>query len=278
MFRVVLAGMIIAALLGTAAWADIVHLKGGGRLEGLAEVQGDVVKITGSYGTTSVPLSSIDFIEKNGTALEEYNSLASAAGPRDLQKHRKLAEFCRRNRLSAQERYHLLLVLRFRPDDLDARSRLGFVRHRGQWLAKSEEMYDRGMTRFRGEWTTPADKEATLKQEQERRRELAEKRRREREEKLARLRAERLAQARRERERERAHADVLGINYVDRDNYYRQRYYSPYHGGYSITSPYSWGNHYSPYYNTGWVWYRRWTGSGLSAEYKSRSWRVSWGR
>jgi hypothetical protein len=162
-FRAAITGAVFAAALMTAAWADIVHLRGGGRLEGEVEVQGDTVTVTSRYGSTSVPLSAVDFVEKTATVLEEYKSLTSKAAQHDLQAQRNLANFCRKNSLAAKERYHLLLILRLRPGDIEARSRLGYVRHRGRWVTRADEMYDRGLTRFRGEWVTPVAKEAVLK-------------------------------------------------------------------------------------------------------------------
>ena len=279
LLRTVLTGAVLSAALMTAAWADIVHLRGGGRLEGVVEAQGDALVVTNRYGSTSVALSAVRFVEKTASVLDEYRKLASKAAPENLQAQRRMAKFCRDNHLTARERRHLLLVLRLRPDDIQARSRLGFVMHRGQWLTKSEEMYDRGLTRFRGEWMTHGAKEAALDNERERRRELAAKRRSERDERLARLKAKRLAEAQKARERERASAGVLGIGYVD-DSYYRGPAYRPYYRGYSVTAPRYGGGYYYPYshWGSGWTWYRRWTGAGLSVEYKSRDWRVKWGR
>jgi hypothetical protein len=278
LFRVFVTGAILTAVLAAAAWADIVHLRSGGRLEGVVSVEGDAITVTNKYGSTSVPLSAVDFVEKTPNLLEKYVALAALAPAGDLESQRKLTEFCRKNHLASAERYHLLLILRLRPGDIKARSRLGYVKHRGRWVTKSDEMYDRGLTRFRGGWVTPDAKQAVLAEERERRRELAAKRRKERQERLAMLRAKRLFEAQKEREKKRQSAGYLGIGYVDQKYQYPPSYY-PRYGGCSITSPY-YGGCYSPYPygSTGWTWYRRWTGVGLSGDYRSGSWRVTWGR
>lgn len=264
------------ALAGvTAAWADIVHLRGGGRIEGVVRVEGDIVTVANRYGSTSVPVASVERVEKSETALSRYNRLASGAAAGDLKAQRELVKFCREHGLTSRERYHLLLVLRLRPGDIEARSALGYVQRGGAWLTKSEEMHGRGLIQFRGKWMSPGAKEAVRSRERERKRELAAKRREEREERAASVRARRLAQR---RERRREGQGYLGITYVD-ERYYNRRYYRHWHhpGRYSITSPY-YGGYYYPYerYTGGWSWYRRWTGAGLSVNYRSRNWRVRW--
>jgi hypothetical protein len=278
-FRVVLCSVILAGLLAGGARADIVHLRSGGRIEGVVEVRGDSVTVTNRFGSTTVPLSSVDFVEKTETALDKYEALNQRAATDDLNAQRELARFCRENFLTSRERYHLLLILRLRPDDTEARSRLGFVQYRGEWVTKSEEMYDRGLIRFRGDWVTHEAKQDVLAQEREHRRELAAKRREEREQRMAELRAKRLAEERRNEEKERRSGEVLGIGYVD-DYNYRSRAYYPYPPRYSLTAPCYGGWYYHPYseWQNSWGWYRRWTGVGLSGEYRSRDWRVRWGR
>lgn len=278
--RVMLIIAVFAAVVATAAWADVVHLKSGGRLEGVVKVEGDTLTITNRFGSTSVPVSAVELVEKAPTILEKYEKLASKADANNVAAQRRLAEFCRENHLRARERYHLLLILRLRPDNIEARSRLGFVMHKGKWHTKADEMFDRGLTRFRGQWVTPEAKQATLAAERERRRELAAKRRREREERLAMLRAKKLARARKARQYEpgRTPVGVMGIQYRDqyRDPYDPYGYYG-YGGRYSLTSPYYGGYCPNPYWNSNWGWYRRWTGVGLSGEYRSRDWRIRWG-
>lgn len=276
--RVMLILGVFAVVVATAAWADVVHLKSGGRLEGVVKVEGDTLTVTNRFGSTSVPVSAVELVEKAPTVLDKYAKLAAKAGANDLASQRLLAKFCGENHLRKKERYHLLLVLRLRPDDIEARSRLGFVMHKGKWQTKADEMFDRGMTRFRGEWVTPEARQATLAAERERRRELTAKRRKEREERLAMLRAKKLARARKARAYEpgRAPTGVMGIQYRDQ---YRNPYdpYGYYGYGGSITAPYYGGYYPNPYWNSNWGWYRRWTGVGLSGEYRSRNWRISWG-
>jgi hypothetical protein len=277
MLRAVLAGVIAAAVLAGAAQADVVHLKSGERLHGTVETKGDVLVVTNRYGSTAVPVSSVKLIEETPSILAEYGQAARGASPADIGAQRRLADFCREKGMTSEERYHLLLVLRLRPGDMEARSRLGYVRHRGEWVTKSEEMYDRGLVKFRGEWVTPAAKEAILLEEEKSKEEQLARKRKEREERLAALREKRLTQQRQAR-RERESPGCLGLTYAS-DPYYRSDYYGyPYGYGYSITAPYYGGYPYYGRLPQEWVWYRRWTGHGLSGSYKSGGWRVTWGR
>jgi hypothetical protein len=259
-----------------------VHLHSGERLHGTVETKGDVLVVTNKYGSTTVPVSNVKLIEETPSVMAGYEKAASEASTSDIETQRRLAGFCRDKGMISEERYHLLLVLRLRPGDLEARSRLGYVQHRGEWVTKSEEMYDRGLVRFRGDWVRPAEKETILQEEEKRRQEELAEKRRKREERLAALREKRLAQ-RKQAQRERESTGYLGLTYVSEPYYRRSDYYYGYpYGyryGYSVTSPYYGG--YPYYYRRlprEWVWYRRWTGHGLSGSYKSGSWRVTWGR
>lgn len=277
----------IAVVAVSAAWADIVHLRGGGRIEGAVKVEGDKIIVASRYGHTTLASSDVEHIEKSDTALDKYNKLAANAAAGDLKAQRELANFCREHKLASRQRYHLLLILRLRPDDIEARSALGYVRRGKGWLTRSREMYERGLVRFRGKWVTPGAKEAVRSREREKKLELAAKRRREREERAAKVRANRLARRQREQQ-PRESQGYLGISYVDDSssrpnysNYYRSRYNYG-RGRHSITSPYygrHHGGYYYPYdrYTGGWTWYRRWTGAGLPVNYRSRNWRVRWG-
>ncbi len=58
----VLWGAALACVAAVAA-ADVVHLKSGGRVEGVVREQGDVVEVTGAAGTVKIPRAQIDRIE-----------------------------------------------------------------------------------------------------------------------------------------------------------------------------------------------------------------------
>ncbi len=279
MLRAVLVS-IIAALLAGSALADVVHLKTGERLHGMVERKGNALVVTNRYGSTTVSASNVKLIEETPGILAGYEKAASEASAFDIESQRRLANLCREKGLTSRERYHLLLVLRLRPDDVEARSRLGYVRHGEQWVTKSEEMYDRGLVKFRGDWVKPAEKEAILQEEEKRKQEELAEKRRKREERLAALREKRLAQ-RRQAQRERESAGYLGLTYASDPYYRRSDYYGYPYGygyGYSVTSPYYGGYPYYGRLPREWVWYRRWTGHGLSGSYKSGGWRVTWGR
>ncbi len=275
-FRAVLVCLAAALSLTGVAWGDIVHLRDGGRLVGEVEAKGNTLTVTNKYGSSSVPLSAVRLIEKAPTVLGEYQKLASGAGPQDVGAQKKVADFCRKHQLASRERYHLLRVLRLRPDDLQARSRLGYIMSSGVWLTKSEEMKNRGLTRFRGKWVTPDEKQAVAEQEHREKLELAAKRRREREERLAMLKSKRLAQAEREREASRERQGHIGITSTSR----RDRDSTGYSGYYrrSLLYPYGYPYYYNPYYR-----YYRYHGSGTRhyrsgyyIEYRSGNWVIRW--
>lgn len=122
-------------------------------------------------------MSLEDWIEKqNGNqALRQYTNLRDRATD-SLQGHRRLAEFCVQNRLTAQARMHFAQVLRFDPNDSVARNYLGhtllgpiwispaqwkMVKSRQESLRESIQKYQRTLTRI--ERGLKSDNQATFK-------------------------------------------------------------------------------------------------------------------
>jgi hypothetical protein len=249
----------------TVARGDIVHLKSGGRLEGEVEIRGDTLIVRNKYGSTEVPVNTVRMVEESTTVLEKYRELSAEVGDENIDGQRRLADFCRENSMPEKEKYHLLQVLRLRPDDVPARSRLGQVQIGGRWMTKSDEMYARGLTRFRGEWVSPQDKQEMLSEERKRRRELAAARKAQRDRRLAEIRARSLAQARRERAQRRASEGALGISYVD-PSFYNPYDRSNYYDYYRVYYP-SYRRVYYPYNETYWEWYKSLPGRRVIIEY-----------
>jgi hypothetical protein len=67
----------------------------------------------------------------------QYEKIREGHGD-DLAGHLELANWCSKRALNEQERAHLSQVLRFDPNHLEARGRLGFLRIDGEWMHRDE--------------------------------------------------------------------------------------------------------------------------------------------
>jgi ribosomal protein L32 len=184
------------------ATADIVHLKSGGRVEGLATPVGEEeVVVETLAGETKLKASAVDRIDIDHEApIEVYRALEAAAAKKsepgfylDLAawalEHRA-TRFVEPNVVTAvafiageggaklaldlADRFekrlgHHLQPLWQRLLQLDAgseraRRALGYRLHAGRWLTEEEFQASQGNVRFEGEWMTPARRDLIEKQ------------------------------------------------------------------------------------------------------------------
>jgi len=192
---------ILALVVCSAASADIVRLKNGGRVEGIARTVGDKVIVETFAGETTIALSDVDSIDdKHVSKLEEYyaraRELDAAKDPAELV---KLAGWARRegggrfvkglvdravelSRASAEVAKVVELGTLARdaglgPDarpiweralSLDgscepARRELGFKLHDGKWLTEDEWQVAQGNVKFEGKWIAATERDLILK-------------------------------------------------------------------------------------------------------------------
>jgi len=137
------------------ALADVVHLVDGGQLSGAARIVGQEVAVTTSLGEVRVARSEVARIEKADTALDTYAARRATLGVEDVEEHRGLARWAEAHELSAQAAEQWRAVLRVRPDDPEARARLGYVRYEGRWLTEAEHQRALGRVRYAGAWVEP---------------------------------------------------------------------------------------------------------------------------
>ncbi|MEC8336738.1 MAG: hypothetical protein VXZ84_01195 [Planctomycetota bacterium] len=76
----------------------------------------------------------------------------------------ELAEWCRKNRLKQEQKYHLNQVLEIDPDHAEARGLLGYSLVEGTWMTREEKMKSRGYVRDGGRWVLPQEKQLREKQ------------------------------------------------------------------------------------------------------------------
>jgi len=161
--------ILVFALAAAPAFADDVHLKGGGRVTGeIVEQTDEFVTVDIGGGTLTVRASSVVGIEKSMSPMQEYRLRAAEVAPGDAEAWRELARWARGNALQSQvdDAYsHLLEIL---PEDEEANRALGLVRLDGRWVSEEESYRSRGYVEFEGEWMTPGEQRAILADRQAR--------------------------------------------------------------------------------------------------------------
>jgi hypothetical protein len=138
--------------------ADVVLLKGGGRLSGrITEQTADKVLVDVGDGILGVSMDRVEKIEKGPTPLDDFDGRAAKVGPKDVNGWRDLALWASSKGLLNQSRAAYQRVLAIAPDDPEARRALGFVQVDGRWLTEEDSYRARGFVKVDGEWMTPAE-------------------------------------------------------------------------------------------------------------------------
>ena len=173
------------ALATFAARADKVYLKGGGQLSGRIVSQTDKkVEVDVGAGRIAVPAANVMRIEKGRSPLQEYEERDSQVAAADADGWVALGQWAEAKGLSSQAREAYHRALAASPLDPRANEALGNVLVDGRWVSEDESYRARGYVQFEGDWITPAEHDAILRQraaesESDRRRQEAEARARE---------------------------------------------------------------------------------------------------
>jgi hypothetical protein len=152
-------------LLPTAATADEVFLKGGGRLVGevVEETPTRVVLEIGA-GRVTVPRSHVVRMTSSRSALEAFRDRAAALPRNDADGWFDLGLFARSAELPSQARQAFEYVLRLDPTHAGAHQELGHRMVDGRWMTEDESMLARGFVRFEGRWMAPPERDALLEE------------------------------------------------------------------------------------------------------------------
>jgi hypothetical protein len=160
---------ILAILLGsTAAQADEVYLKGGGRISGIvAEESEGSVHVEIGAGLVSVPVSQVERIVRSASPLATYQMRARALKANDLSGWLELAAWAQRMDLSTQAREAYNQVLALDPTNAAAQRALGNQLVGDRWLSRDDAMRAQGYVQFEGQWVSPDEREALLAERNE---------------------------------------------------------------------------------------------------------------
>ncbi len=155
----------LAAVLPLAASADEVFLKSGGQLSGrIVSRTATTVEVDVGAGRITVPASSVVRIEEGRSALQEYEERAGRVPAGDVEGWLALGEWASARGLGSQAREAYHRALSASPNDPRANAALGNVQMGGRWVSEDESYRARGYVQFEGEWITPAEHEAILRE------------------------------------------------------------------------------------------------------------------
>jgi hypothetical protein len=161
---------LAVVLAAGTALADEVRLKSGGRIVGIARVDGDRVVVEAPIGTVTVAASDIASIVPGRTMMHVYDDrYAAIAKSRQAGDFYELAVWAGAQGLSRYVTPLLERAVALDPEHAAAHEMLGHVRHDGRWMTKSECMRARGYVEFRDRWTLPAERDSVLAAEAARR-------------------------------------------------------------------------------------------------------------
>ena len=168
MIRRNLFAAISLALMASIASADVLHLKRGGRLEGvLISEEGASVTIDVGMGRVSLPRTSILRIERSTSALEEFRARLGRIPSGDVRAYVALARFASDAALRNEARIAWTRVAEIDPSNPEAHRGLGHVWLGGRYVDEEESYRERGYIRFEGRWMTRAEQEAVLRERED---------------------------------------------------------------------------------------------------------------
>jgi hypothetical protein len=155
----------LAALLPLAAGADEVFLKSGGRLSGrIVSRTATAIEMDVGAGRIAVPVSSVERVEEGSSPLQEYEERAARTPAGDVDGWIALGEWASARGLGSQAREAYHRALSASPGDPRANAALGNVQVGGRWVSEDEGYRARGFVELEGEWMTPAERDAILRE------------------------------------------------------------------------------------------------------------------
>lgn len=152
-------------LLGLGAWfalpaqGEVFRLKSGGKIDGEILERGEQGEyVVRSKAGAKVVLSRRQIEEvTTKESMDLQYQRRSRSLPDTADAHRKLAEWCKENRLGSAADKHWQRVLELDPNDEAARIALGYQKHHGKWLTRDQIMAARGLQYYDGQYRTPQD-------------------------------------------------------------------------------------------------------------------------
>ena len=157
---------LLATLLAPGmAGADEVYLKSGGQLSGrVVSSNATSIVVDVGAGRITVATSSVLRIEEGRSPLQEYEERAAKLAPGDVAGWVALGEWASGKGLGRQSSEAYQKALAASPRDPRANAALGNQQIDGRWVSEEEGYRARGYVKFEGDWVTPAEHDAILRE------------------------------------------------------------------------------------------------------------------
>lgn len=167
-FRTSCLGLLGVALLAAVSSADVLHLKTGGRVEGMiVRETASSITLDVGMGEVSLAKSSVARVERKDSALSEYRARLASLRSGDVSALADLARFAAENGLRNESRLAWSRVLSLEPGNVEAHLALGHVLVGGTYVDEAEANRAQGLIHFEGRWMTPAEQAFLLRQREQ---------------------------------------------------------------------------------------------------------------
>ena len=159
----------VLLLLPAVGGADEVHLTNGGVVRGvIVERTLEAVVIETGPGRVTLPLSRITRIVDGASSLATFQERAAQIGFDDVEGLADLARWAGDHALATYSHHTWERVLALDPGHPEANAALGRAYVDGVWMSEQDAYRAQGYVRFEGQWVTPAEHEALLREQSER--------------------------------------------------------------------------------------------------------------
>ncbi len=134
--------------------ADVVFLKHGAKLEGhIVKRSESSVEIDIGAGSLTIPMSTVDRIEKGRSVLDDYEDRSAELGAQDRDGWLELARWASGKGLRTQSLDAYARVLTIDPNDPEANRAQGRVEVEGSWMTPEQAYAEKGYVNFEGRWS-----------------------------------------------------------------------------------------------------------------------------
>jgi len=161
----VLTVFTFACVLPLAASADTVYLKSGGAFSGrIVSRTATSIEMDIGAGRVGIPMVNVARVEESHSPLQEFEDRAARIPADDGQGWLALGDWADAQGLGTQAREAYNRALSASPDNARANEAVGNVYVGGRWVGGDEAYRARGYIKFEGQWMTPPEHEAILRE------------------------------------------------------------------------------------------------------------------
>lgn len=156
---------VLAICIANAAVADTIHLRSGGRLEGLVLNADEKPRQTYQIrlqdgGRITLDVADVRRVVQPSPEKKQYQELLARMPSDTAEMHWKMVEVCSKLNLARERKFHLERVIELDTNHEQARRALRYKQQKdGSWARLEDIRAAEGKVRHNGKWMTPAEAE-----------------------------------------------------------------------------------------------------------------------